>query len=150
LIISNLETWHGLCVVYTTGYTLDTFFGHFTLLAQGKSTQETSLQVLSNLDEIFANIPYYCQMDITQFSKQVLIGAETLLYALASQKVTNRTLDKKDLFDRLILAEALSVCLRRIKEIDETLTDGKFEGERNYWVDVFWYVAELSKIRKNS
>lgn len=137
-------------MVYTIGYTLDTFFGHLTLLAQVKSTQETSLQVLSNLDEIFANIPYYCQMDITQFSKQVLIGAETLLYALASQKVTNRTINNDDLFNRFVLAEARSVCLRRIKEIDETIIDDKFEGERNYWVDVFWYVAELSKIRKNS
>lgn len=89
-------------------------------------------------------------MDITQFSKQVLIGAETLLYALASQKVTNRTINNDDLFNRFVLAEARSVCLRRIKEIDETIIDDKFEGERNYWVDVFWYVVELSKIRKNS
>ena len=139
--------------VYSTGYTLDTFFGHFfrteALLAQGKSTQETSLQVLSNLDEIFANILYYCQMDITQFSKQAVIGAETLMYALASQKVTNRNLNTNDIFDRFVIAEALSVCLRRIKEIDESLTDSKFESERDYWVDVFWYVAELNKIKKN-
>jgi hypothetical protein len=77
-------------------------------------------------------------MDNTQFFKKAI------QYAVANaidSTGTDSTENPK------VVAETLSICLRRIKEIDQQ--NGENNAERQLWVDLFWEIAPHINDSKN-
>lgn len=87
-------------------------------------------------------------MEKTHYQKTIETLADALLFAESTSEFLNQNLPRHSLYDNpQVIGNALSLCIRRIKEIDKT---GEVDEKRNMYVDVFWYIAEKHKMTKNS
>jgi hypothetical protein len=85
-------------------------------------------------------------MDITQFPKEIVLTANALIYAEAC-KISETNPSQVDLENPKIIANVLSLCIRRIKQIDSS--DDADLTQRKFYYDLFWYIAEINKMGKN-
>lgn len=85
-------------------------------------------------------------MDITQFPKEIVLTANALIYAEAC-KISESNPSQVDLENPKIIANVLSLCIRRIKQIDSS--DDADLTQRKFYYDLFWYIAEINKMGKN-
>jgi hypothetical protein len=85
-------------------------------------------------------------MDITQFPKEIVLTANALIYAEAC-KISETNPSQVDLENPKIIANVLSLCIRRIKQIDSS--DDADLTQRKFYYDLFWYIAEMNKMGKN-
>ena len=85
-------------------------------------------------------------MDITQFPKEIVLTANALIYAEAC-KISETNPSQVDLENPKIIANVLSLCIRRIKQIDSS--DDADLNQRKFYYDLFWYIAEMNKMGKN-
>lgn len=85
-------------------------------------------------------------MDITHFSNEVVLSAKAMIYTQASHQSQDGIPTDAELDNPKVYAEVLSICIRRIKDIDAQETPN--DAERDFWVDVFWYIAEINKMVK--
>jgi len=85
-------------------------------------------------------------MDITQFPKEIVLTANALIYAEAC-KISEVNPSQVDLENPKIIANVLSLCIRRIKQIDSS--DDADLTQRKFYYDLFWYIAEINKMGKN-
>jgi hypothetical protein len=85
-------------------------------------------------------------MDITQFPKEVVLTANALIYAEAC-KISETNPSQVDFENPKIIANVLSLCIRRIKQIDSS--DDADLTQRKFYYDLFWYIAEINKMGKN-
>lgn len=88
-------------------------------------------------------------MDLTQYPNEVVLTANALIYAEASQIVSDKCTQEEAMENPKVIANVLSLCLKRIKEIDKMLEFKKDYDQRKFYVDIFWYVAEIHKMTKN-
>jgi hypothetical protein len=85
-------------------------------------------------------------MDITQFPKEIVLTANALIYAEAC-RISETNPSQVDLENPKIIANVLSLCIRRIKQIDSS--DDADLNQRKFYYDLFWYIAEMNKMGKN-
>jgi hypothetical protein len=85
-------------------------------------------------------------MDITQFPKEIVLTANALIYAEAC-RISETNPSQVDLENPKIIANVLSLCIRRIKQIDSS--DDADLTQRKFYYDLFWYIAEMNKMGKN-
>lgn len=121
---------------------MDTFCGHFGHFGQPINRSNLNPTWMKMSQEIRIIAP----MD-TQFSHQIKLSAEALLYAEAVNLSTSSVPFKSDIENPKVIANVLSLCIKRIKQIDSEIEIDS--DARDFWVDVFWYIAELNKIKKN-
>jgi hypothetical protein len=75
-----------------------------------------------------------------------VLTANALIYAEAC-RISETNPSQVDLENPKIIANVLSLCIRRIKQIDSS--DDADLTQRKFYYDLFWYIAEMNKMGKN-
>jgi hypothetical protein len=76
-----------------------------------------------------------------------VLTANALIYAEAC-RISETNPSQVDLENPKIIANVLSLCIRRIKQIDSSISVLDLT-QRKFYYDLFWYIAEINKMGKN-
>lgn len=75
--------------------------------------------------------------------------ADALLYSEAYRIAETDSDIKREMQNPKVIANVLSVIVKRIKSIDENQFYYELAEERRFYVDLFWHIANIYRIVNN-
>lgn len=88
-------------------------------------------------------------MDKSQIKNNLTLTADCLLYSEAYRIAETDADIKREMQNPKVIANALSVIVKRIKSIDENQFYYELAEERRFYVDLFWHIANIYRIVNN-
>jgi hypothetical protein len=98
---------------------------------------------------IIAAISDVCPMDKSQLQNNLSMTADVLLYSEAYRIAEVDSDIQREMQNPKVIANVLSVIIKRIKSIDESHFSFELAEERKFYVDLFWHIANIYKIVNN-